>query len=85
MTAPYGEALFGHKSDGQKLAELNVLCTSVVGLALAPFSGTIGDIFGLEVPMPGLTTSVASTAGGCRIVLAKPPCSKLSCFFQAVF
>ncbi|CAK9018428.1 unnamed protein product [Durusdinium trenchii] len=49
MTAPYGEALFGHKSDGQKLAELNVLCTSVVGLALAPFSGTIGDIFGLEV------------------------------------
>jgi len=49
MTAPYGEALFGHKEDGERLAELNVLCTSIVGLALGPFTGTIGDKFGLQV------------------------------------
>eukprot|EP00434_Breviolum_minutum_P001387 symbB.v1.2.001219.t1/scaffold66.1/size357995/22 len=47
--APYGEALFGHKEDGERLAELNVLCTSIVGLALGPFTGTIGDKFGLQV------------------------------------
>ncbi|CAJ1328214.1 unnamed protein product [Effrenium voratum] len=49
MAAPYGQALFGTAADGERLAEINVLCTSVVGLAVGPFSGSIGDHFGLEV------------------------------------
>lgn len=61
MTAPYGEALFGHKEDGERLAELNVLCTSIVGLALAPFTGTIGDKFGLQTII-GLFVAIMGVA-----------------------
>lgn len=48
LAAPYGEALFGHKADGEKLAQINVTCTTIVGLAFGPFVGTFADAFGLE-------------------------------------
>ena len=35
--APYGEVLFGHKADGEKLAEVNVLCTAILGSPEVPF------------------------------------------------
>lgn len=48
LAAPYGTVLFGHKSDGNRLADINVLCTTIVGLALGPSVGNFADIFGLQ-------------------------------------
>jgi len=47
MAAAYGQALFGHEKDGERLAEVCVLATGIVGLAMGPFAGGIADRFGL--------------------------------------
>ncbi|CAJ1328215.1 unnamed protein product [Effrenium voratum] len=87
MTAPYGEALFGTKADGERLAEINVLCTSVVGLAVGPFSGSIADRFGLEV----LIVLFAMLTGLATVTLPLPSwpaqilCASSLTFFISLF
>lgn len=49
MAEPFGEALFGHKSDGDEVASLYVELNGAYGLLVAPLVGTIADRLGVSI------------------------------------
>mmetsp|Transcript_122046 Transcript_122046/g.390283 ORF Transcript_122046/g.390283 Transcript_122046/m.390283 type:complete len:790 (+) Transcript_122046:184-2553(+) len=67
FAAAYGEALFGHKRDGDRLAEIYVSLNGLVGLVLAPVGGTLADIFGVKAIMYCLGFSMVVATATCGI------------------
>lgn len=67
LATGYGEALFGRKEDGTRLAELCTSSNGIVGLALAPFVGSLADSLGLKVFLGAMAIILAACTALCGI------------------
>eukprot|EP00439_Symbiodinium_sp_Y106_P030867 s3962_g3.t1 len=85
LAAPYGELLFGHKSDGKMLVKINVVGGAVAGLVLAPLAGMLADGFGLEAFTVLLAASalVASVTVGIASWPAQALCTSSAVLFTS--
>jgi len=61
LVVPYAEELLGDRAMGEKLREINQLCTLVVGMVLGPLVGGIVDRFGLQA-FPVLFSTIMAVA-----------------------
>jgi len=87
LTAPYGEELFGHRDDGDRLAQTYVGLNGLVGLFVGPFIGALADRFGMQAFLYflGGILAVATITCGFQSWAAQTICSLMLVLWSALF